>query len=126
MIRRLVEYPATAALRRRAAVRRLCVSTPPDGAAAAAAAATAAAVAAEERQRKLRALYGGAAAAPSVGKPMGKPVAPSASGTTVPAAGADGKVPTDGEACAVAAEDVWRDSGYIEYMENHRKEGWKT
>ena len=122
MIRRLVEYPATAALRRRAAVRRLCASTPPDGAAAAAAAAAAA----EERQRKLRALYGGAAAAPSVGKPMGKPVAPSASGTTVPAAGADGKVPADGEACAVAAEDVWRDSGYIEYMENQRKEGWKT
>ena len=57
---------------------------------------------------------------------MGKPVAPSStSATTDAAAKAVAKAAADGEATSTA-EDVWLDSGYIEYMENQRKEGWKT
>jgi len=72
------------------------------------------------RIKKLRALYG---AASVMAKPQGKPVEPSS--TEIEENGESYKKSADGDE-HVSAEDIWLDSGYIEYMENQRKEGWKT
>ena len=73
------------------------------------------------RIKKLRALFG----APVMAKPQGKPVEPSS--TEIEENGESYKSSAAGyDDEHVSAEDIWMDSGYIEYMENQRKEGWKT
>ena len=58
-------------------------------------------------------------------KPQGKPV--ESSSTEVE----ENSIPYKRSAAGyddehVSAEEIWLDSGYIEYMEHQRKEGWKT
>ena len=58
-------------------------------------------------------------------KPQGKPV--ESSSTDVE----ENNIPYKRSAAGyddehVSAEEIWLDSGYIEYMEHQRKEGWKT
>jgi hypothetical protein len=95
----------------------------------------------QERIRKLRALYGGAGFTATGGKPVGKPVV--AVPPVVAAAGDaddqasnnDGAKDDDddddadggrGDGDGGTAEQIWLESGYVEYMEHQRKEGWKT
>ena len=64
-------------------------------------------------------MYGGASFKPAMDKPTGKPVVASDDA-------ADGNNNDDGDGEEDEAEKIWLKSGYIDYMENQRKEGWKT
>ena len=60
-------------------------------------------------------------------KPQGKPVEPSSDDVEDNTSDPSKRSPAAGNDDEhVTAEEIWMDSGYIEYMEHQRKEGWKT